>query len=256
MGFIYVDVGVSNPSTPDVSEKIRVRVDTGATLSVLPASMLERLGILRMDSQRFRSSGNVVTRARWRRDHALRRCFRGRDGSIRRRRPTDHGAHVPTHHGPGSRPRGGQAQACRDSDVVGDGHGIKLYGLDPLRPAPVQAGHRRLDGARPDACTPGDHHGRGQGRDPGGPGGGPDGDRGRQLPLARRARRHPHEHRAAPPREDRSRRGQAAHGALPERPGRDGHAGSTRRAPLARCWPRYTASGGRLWPGPGPTVRL
>ena len=48
MGFIYVDVGVSNPSTPETSEEIRVLVDTGATLSVLPASLLERLGILRM----------------------------------------------------------------------------------------------------------------------------------------------------------------------------------------------------------------
>ena len=62
MGFIHVDVWVSNPSTPETSEEIRVLVDTGATLSVLPASLLERLGILRMDSQRFRSSGNVVTR--------------------------------------------------------------------------------------------------------------------------------------------------------------------------------------------------
>jgi predicted aspartyl protease len=29
---------------------------------VLPANLLERLGILRMDRQRFRSAGNVVTR--------------------------------------------------------------------------------------------------------------------------------------------------------------------------------------------------
>ncbi len=62
MGFIYVDVGVSNPSTPETSEEIRVLVDTGATLSVLPASLLERLGIPRIGSKRFRGFGGEVTR--------------------------------------------------------------------------------------------------------------------------------------------------------------------------------------------------
>ncbi len=62
MGFIYVDVGVSNPSTPNVSEKVRVMVDTGATLSVLPASLLERLGVPRIGRKRFRGFGGVVTR--------------------------------------------------------------------------------------------------------------------------------------------------------------------------------------------------
>ena len=62
MGPVYVEVDVSNPAIPDVSEKIRVQVDTGATLSVLPTSLLKNLGIHRIDSQRFRSSGNVVTR--------------------------------------------------------------------------------------------------------------------------------------------------------------------------------------------------
>ena len=62
MGFVYVDVGVSNPSTPDVSEKVRVLVDTGATLSILPASLLERLGIRRIGKKKFRGLGGVVTR--------------------------------------------------------------------------------------------------------------------------------------------------------------------------------------------------
>lgn len=61
MGPVHVEVDVSNPSTPEVSEKIRVLVDKGTMLSVLPASLLERLCIHRMDSQRFRSSGKVVT---------------------------------------------------------------------------------------------------------------------------------------------------------------------------------------------------
>ena len=62
MGFIYVDVGVSNPSTPDVSESVRALVDTGATLSVMPASLLDRLGIPRIGKQRLRGFGGTVTR--------------------------------------------------------------------------------------------------------------------------------------------------------------------------------------------------
>ena len=62
MGFVYVDVGVSNPSTPDVSENVRTLVDTGATLSILPASLLESLGIRRIGKKKFRGLGGVVTR--------------------------------------------------------------------------------------------------------------------------------------------------------------------------------------------------
>ena len=62
MGFIHVDVEVSNPANPDVSESVRVMVDTGATLSILPSSMLERLGIQRLSRRRFRGFGGVVTR--------------------------------------------------------------------------------------------------------------------------------------------------------------------------------------------------
>ena len=62
MGFVYVDVGVSNPSTPEISEKVRVLVDTGATLSVFPASLLDKLGVERIGSKKFRGFGGVVTR--------------------------------------------------------------------------------------------------------------------------------------------------------------------------------------------------
>ena len=37
-------------------------VDTGATLSVLPASMLERLGVKRTGRRRFQGFGGVITR--------------------------------------------------------------------------------------------------------------------------------------------------------------------------------------------------
>jgi aspartyl protease family protein len=62
MGFVYVDVGVSNPSTPDVSENVRALADTGATLSILPTSLLEGLGIRRIGKKKVRGLGGVVTR--------------------------------------------------------------------------------------------------------------------------------------------------------------------------------------------------
>lgn len=62
MGFIYVDVDISNPANPDVSESIRVLVDTGATLSVLPSSMLDGLGIIREGRRRFLGFGGTMTR--------------------------------------------------------------------------------------------------------------------------------------------------------------------------------------------------
>ena len=62
MGFIHVEVNVSNPADPDVSESVRVLVDTGATLSILPADMLERLGVRRRRRRRFQGFGGVVTR--------------------------------------------------------------------------------------------------------------------------------------------------------------------------------------------------
>ncbi len=62
MGFIHVDVDVLNPSNSEKSERVRVMVDTGATLSVLPASMLERLGVKRTGRRRFQGFGGVITR--------------------------------------------------------------------------------------------------------------------------------------------------------------------------------------------------
>ena len=56
MEFIHVDVDVSNPADPDVSESVRALVDTGAMLSILPSDMLERLGVQRLGNRRVRSS--------------------------------------------------------------------------------------------------------------------------------------------------------------------------------------------------------
>ena len=62
MGFIHIDVDVANPAAPDVSESVRVLVDTGATLSVLPADLLDRLGVRRRYRRRLQGFGGVVTR--------------------------------------------------------------------------------------------------------------------------------------------------------------------------------------------------
>ncbi len=62
MGFIRVDVEVSNPANPDVRESARVLVDTGAMFSVLPSDMLDRLGVRRRSGRRFPGFGGVITR--------------------------------------------------------------------------------------------------------------------------------------------------------------------------------------------------
>ena len=63
MGFVHVNVGLSNPSEPDRAEEVNVLVDTGATLSVFPAGLLDRLGIQRTGQRRLRGFGGVITRA-------------------------------------------------------------------------------------------------------------------------------------------------------------------------------------------------
>ena len=62
MGIVHVNVDIANPARPDVSESVRVLVDTGATLSILPEDMLDRLGIRRIQKRRFRGFGGTVTR--------------------------------------------------------------------------------------------------------------------------------------------------------------------------------------------------
>ena len=62
MGFVYVDVVVSNPAQPGPSETVNVLVDTGATMSVLPSALLNRLGVVRHGRRHFRAFGGRVTR--------------------------------------------------------------------------------------------------------------------------------------------------------------------------------------------------
>ena len=62
MGLIHINVTLSHPTNPDAAEEVRVLVDTGATLSVLPAELLERLGIERINQRRLRGSDGVIVR--------------------------------------------------------------------------------------------------------------------------------------------------------------------------------------------------
>ena len=63
MGFVHVNVRLSNPSEPDRAEEVNVLVDTGATLSVFPSGLLDRLGIRRTGQRRLRGFGGGITRA-------------------------------------------------------------------------------------------------------------------------------------------------------------------------------------------------
>ena len=63
MGIVHVNVGLAKPFDPEPSEMVRVMVDTGATISVFPAWLLDRLGIQRVGQQRFRGFGGAVIRS-------------------------------------------------------------------------------------------------------------------------------------------------------------------------------------------------
>ncbi len=62
MGFVHVDVELSNPTDPRQFESIELLVDTGATLSVVPAPVLERLGVRPLGCRDFKGFGGVVRR--------------------------------------------------------------------------------------------------------------------------------------------------------------------------------------------------
>ena len=62
MGFVHVDVELSNPTDPQQFEGIELLVDTGATLSVVPALVLERLRVCPLGSREFKGSDGVIRR--------------------------------------------------------------------------------------------------------------------------------------------------------------------------------------------------
>jgi clan AA aspartic protease len=53
MGLTYLEVDVGNPANPDVTEKVEFPIDSGAIYSVVPARILDRLGIKPIAEQEF-----------------------------------------------------------------------------------------------------------------------------------------------------------------------------------------------------------
>src|SRR2546426_5828760 len=59
MGLPRVPREVANPATPGVTETLDFIVDSGAVYSVVPAAVLERLGIITLAEQTFRLANGM-----------------------------------------------------------------------------------------------------------------------------------------------------------------------------------------------------
>ena len=65
MGLTHVEIEVAGPASPDDSERVEFLVDSGAVHSVVPAGVLNRLGVIALDTQDFRlADGTKITRRR------------------------------------------------------------------------------------------------------------------------------------------------------------------------------------------------
>ena len=63
MGLTVLELEVGNPVSPEVTEKVEFLIDSGAIYSVVPARVLERLGIRPLTEQQFRlADGTKITR--------------------------------------------------------------------------------------------------------------------------------------------------------------------------------------------------
>ena len=62
MGFVPIEVGISSPAEPEREERVEVRVDTGAILSVIPRSILENLRAQPVGRRDFKGFGAVINR--------------------------------------------------------------------------------------------------------------------------------------------------------------------------------------------------
>ena len=63
MGLTTLEIEVGNPANPQATEKLEFLFDSGAIYSVVPAPVLERLGIQPVTSQEFRlADGSKITR--------------------------------------------------------------------------------------------------------------------------------------------------------------------------------------------------
>jgi clan AA aspartic protease len=63
MGLTILEVEVGNPARPDVTKKVEFLIDSGAIYSVIPAEILEELGIQPLAEQEFRlADGSKIVR--------------------------------------------------------------------------------------------------------------------------------------------------------------------------------------------------
>ncbi|MBI2016901.1 MAG: aspartyl protease family protein [Candidatus Rokubacteria bacterium] len=63
MGITVLAVEVGNPANPDITERLDFLIDSGATYSVVPSAVLERLGIRPLCEQEFRlADGTRIVR--------------------------------------------------------------------------------------------------------------------------------------------------------------------------------------------------
>ena len=65
MAITFLDIDVANPSDPERWESVHFLIDSGALNSVVPADVLDRLGILPLTEQEFRlANGDTIRRRR------------------------------------------------------------------------------------------------------------------------------------------------------------------------------------------------
>jgi clan AA aspartic protease len=63
MGLTVLEVEVANPARPEITERVEFLIDSGAIYSVVPAPVLERLGIRPLTQQEFRlADGSKIVR--------------------------------------------------------------------------------------------------------------------------------------------------------------------------------------------------
>ena len=63
MGLTVLEIEVSSPATPEVTETVEFLIDSGAVYSVVPAEILEGLGIRPLTEQSFRlADGTRINR--------------------------------------------------------------------------------------------------------------------------------------------------------------------------------------------------
>lgn len=63
MGLTVLEIEVGNPANPEVMENVEFLIDSGAIYSVVPAAILEKLGIKPLAEEEFRlANGTKIVR--------------------------------------------------------------------------------------------------------------------------------------------------------------------------------------------------